>query len=119
MRTAYGPSGPGDVSGVIATVAYPAAVSIPGSGGDAAVVARVSNVSGVSGLFQVTDSDTTVRAGLISLSAAIPPGPFVRIVFDCASGAVPQPGAFGCTLEASTLDGTLVPGAACTTEILP
>ena len=119
VRTAYGPSGSGDVSGVIATVAYPAAVTIPGGGGDASVVARVSNVSGVSGLFQVTDSDTTLRAGLISVSAAIPQGPFVRIVFDCASGALPPPGAFGCTLEASTLDGVLVPGAACTTEILP
>jgi len=119
VRTAYGPSGSGDVSGVIATVAYPAAVTIPGGSGDASVVARVSNVSGVSGLFQVTDSDTTLRAGLISVSAAIPQGPFVRIVFDCASGALPPPGAFGCTLEASTLDGVLVPGAACTTEILP
>ena len=85
----------------------------------ASVLARVSNVTGVGGLFQATDSDASVRVGLVSIASAIPEGAFVRIVFDCVGGTAPAPGALGCSLEASTLEGTLVTGAACTTEILP
>jgi len=118
VRTTYGGSHPGDVSGVAATVTYPSSVSIPGTGSDASVTARVSNVSGVSGLFQATDMETQLRAGLISIAAPIPAGPFVRVHFDCAGGAAPPASAFGCTLEASTLEGTLLPAAACTTEIV-
>ena len=119
MRTAYGSSAPDDVSGVITTLAYPASVALPGTGNEPSVTGRVSNVSGVSGLFQATDNESALRIGLISVSSAIPQGAFVRVVFDCVTGARPAPGAFGCLLEASTLDGDLVPGAACSTEILP
>jgi len=118
VRTTYGTSPPGDVSGVIATVSYPAAASLPGTGGDASVTARVSNVSGLSGLFQVTDTESALRAALVSISQSIPAGPFVRITFDCAGGSAPPASAFGCALEASTLDGELIPGASCTTEIV-
>lgn len=118
VRTTYGGSDPRDVSGVAATVTYPSSVSIPGTGSDAAVTARVSNASGVGGLFQATDMETQLRAGLISIAAPIPAGPFVRVQFDCSGGTAPPANAFGCTLEASTLEGALLPGAACTTEVV-
>lgn len=118
VRTTYGASDPGDVSGVAATLTYPPSVSIPGTGSDPSVTARVGNVSGVSGLFQATDMETQLRAGLISISTGIPAGPFVRVQFDCTGGAAPPASAFGCTLEASTLEGTLLLAAACTTEIV-
>lgn len=118
MRTGYGASA-GDVSGVLATIAYPSSVSLPGSGSDGSVLARVSNVSGTSGLFSATDTDTSLRVGLVSVTSAIPAGAFVRVTFDCVTGAAPPPGAFSCALEASTLEGTLVSGATCTTEVLP
>jgi len=106
------------VSGVVATVTYPSSVSLPGTGSDASVTARVSNVSGVGGLFQATDMETQLRTGLISIATPIPAGPFVRVQFDCSAGTAPPASAFGCTLEASTLEGTLLPGAACTTEVV-
>lgn len=118
VRTTYGASDPGDVSGVAATITYPSSVAIPGTGGDPSVAGRVSNVSGVSGLFQATDMDTQIRAGLISISTPIPAGPFVRVQFDCVGGQAPPTSAFGCTLEASTLEGDLLPAAACTTEVV-
>lgn len=118
VRTTYGASDPGDVSGVAATITYPASVAIPGSGSDPSVAARVSNVSGIGGLFQATDMDTQLRVGLISVSAPIPAGPFVRVQLDCIGGAIPPASAFGCTLEASTLEGELLPAAACTTEVV-
>lgn len=118
VRTTYGAPDPGDVSGVAATITYPASVAIPGSGGDPSVAARVSNVSGIGGLFQATDMDTQLRVGLISVSAPIPAGPFVRVRLDCVGAAIPPASAFGCTLEASTLEGELLPAAACTTEVV-
>lgn len=118
VRTTYGGSDLGNVSGVAATLTYPPTVSIPGTGSDASVTARVGNVSGVGGLFQATDMETQLRAGLISIAASIPAGPFVRVQLDCTGGTAPPASAFGCTLEASTLDGTLLPGAACTTEVV-
>jgi hypothetical protein len=118
VRTTYGAGAPGNVSGVVATVTYPTSVAIPGTGSDSSVTGRVSNVSGVSGLFQATDMETQVRAGLISVATAIPAGPFVRVQFDCVGGAAPSASAFGCTLEASTLEGDLLPAAACSTEVV-
>lgn len=119
VRTSYGPVAPREVSGVVATVTYPAALAIPGSGGDPSVAARVTNTSGANGLFQATDTDSALRIGLVSVSAPIAEGPFARVVFDCAGGVVPPASALGCALEASTLDGALVPTATCATENQP
>lgn len=126
IRSSYGPGG-SNVAGVVATLGYPqASVAIPGTASAASVLARVTNVSGASGLFQVVDRDTsgdgvddTLRIGLVSVSTAIPAGPLARVRFDCTDGAAPAATAFGCALEASTLEGDLLSGATCTVEVLP
>lgn len=117
IRSVYGPGG-GTVAGVAATLVYPTAnVAIPGTGSAASVVARATNVSGASGLFQVFDREDDLRIGLLSVSAAIPQGPLARIRFDCLTAAPPLT-AFTCDLEASTLEGDLLPGASCTLGVV-
>jgi hypothetical protein len=98
-----------DVAGMTINLGYPATVVIPGFGAEPSVVARVTNLTGVSGIFSMGDQDTAINVGLVSLASAIPPGNFVRIVFDCVGGAAaPDAGAFMCTPDVSTVLGSQV-----------
>jgi len=101
-----------DAAGLTVGLTYPANLSIPGFGNDPTVLARVTNLTGLQGgLFSVGDQDTQflLNVGLISTGAAIPPGNFARVRFDCAQGAnVPPASAFNCAVDASTLAGNEV-----------
>jgi hypothetical protein len=103
------------VAGVTTMVDYPGTrISIPGSGNASTVLARVTNLTSASGLFSAGDQDSNsdgiddrISVGLISTSAAIAPGNFARIVFDCVAGAArPTLTDFTCTPDVSTLFGT-------------
>jgi len=99
------------VAGVTPMVTYPAAVSIPGFGGDDTVKQRVTNLTGVDGLFQVGDDDANLKinVGLVSIGTSIPPGPFARVQFDCTSGAQIQTAQFACNVDDVTdIDGNQV-----------
>jgi len=116
-----------DVSGVTVTLDYPgSALNIPGSGGDSSVQARVTDLTGVSGnLLRVSDQDQNADqvddrlvVGIVNISDAIPPGPFVRVDFDCRAGTAP-PGtsSFTCTPDVSNLSGSSVP-ATCSVSLI-
>lgn len=106
-----------DVAGLTVGLKYPASVSIPGFGSEPSVKERVTNLTGVTGgLFSVGDQDaeSLLNIGLVSLGSTIPSGNFARVRFDCASGAtLPAPGAFTCTVDASTGDGNPVTPTQC------
>lgn len=106
-----------DVAGVTVGLQYPTSLSIPGFGNDPSVLARVTNLTSVQGgLFSVGDQDANslLNIGLISISSAIPPGPFARVRFDCAQGStLPASGAFTCTIDASTSGGNTVSPTQC------
>ena len=106
-----------DVAGMTVGLKYPGSVSIPGFGSEQSVKDRVTNLTGVTGgLFNVgdQDADSLLNIGLISIGSTIPSGNFARVRFDCASGAtLPAPGAFTCTVDASTGDGNPVTPTQC------
>ena len=116
IATSYEPQvAPDFVAGVTTTLDYPGGLlDIPGVGNAASVLARVTNVSGTNGLFSAGDQDASgdgfddrISIGLISTAAAIAPGAFARVVFDCVAGA-PRPtiADFACTPDVSSLFGT-------------
>lgn len=117
------------VSGVAVRVGYaPALVVLPGSGASDTALARVTNLSGIEdGLLEATDqpragsgADDLASIALLSLTQPIAPGPFVRVRFDCVGGSgPPAAGDFTCTIEAATLDGSLVAPATCTLSVTP
>ena len=106
-----------DVAGMTVGLKYPASVNIPGFGNEQTVKDRVTNLTGVTGgLFNVgdQDADSLLNIGLISIGSTIPSGNFARVRFDCASGGtLPAPGAFTCTVDASTGDGNPVTPTQC------
>jgi hypothetical protein len=117
-----------NAAGVTAFVDYPEdLLDIPGGGSEPSVVARIENLSGVvGGTFLVGDQDTNantlddrVSAGLLSLGAPIPAGPFAEATFDCKPGEPsPEPADFVCTLDASDLGGNTIAGACSVTVTL-
>jgi hypothetical protein len=117
------------VSGATARVNYnPTLVSLPGSGSTDAIRARVTNLTGATdGLLEAADqartgssSDDQASVALVSLSQAIPAGPFARIRFDCvAGGAAPSMADFSCTAEAAGFDGSPVAPTTCSVALEP
>jgi cysteine-rich repeat protein len=87
-------------------LAYPSAVSLPGSGAATSVRQRVVNVSGTSNpVFLPSDIDTnsdTVDDTLVlvfALPAAWPPGPMATITFDCTAGTPVRAPDFDCSFN--------------------
>ena len=87
-------------------LAYPAAVSIPGSGAATTVRQRVINVSGASNpLFLVSDVDTNSDSADDTLRIVFggttpwPQGPFAEVTFDCASGTPVRAPDFHCSFD--------------------
>lgn len=115
-----------NVAGVTVSMRYSeASLAIPGFGSDPRVLARVSNLTGIAGaLFSAGDLDyetpAILNVGMISIAAAIPPGPFTRIEFDCVGPDEPVPADLSCIPDLSDLMGNIVP-ATCsvTVETLP
>ena len=115
------------VSGVTVRVAYdPSLASLPGSGASDEVRARVANLTGIDdGLLESADrarpgasADDQVSVALVSLGRAIPPGPFVRLRFDCVAGARrPTAADFACATEAAAFDGSPVATGACSVAL--
>jgi hypothetical protein len=115
ITTSYQAQTPPDVvAGVSTFLDYPGTrLEIPGTGNQSTVLARVTNLSGVSALFSAGDQDSDsdgaddrVSVGLISTGAAIPPGTFAQVVFDCIAGeALPVAADFTCTPDVSSLFG--------------
>jgi hypothetical protein len=78
---------------------------------------RVSNLTGVSGIFSMSDQDTSINIGLVTVASVIPSGDFAKITFDCASGAAaPDASAFSCTPDVTTLLGSDV-SATCSISV--
>jgi cysteine-rich repeat protein len=117
LDTAYG--------GAVTRVAYPPdAVNIPGSFGDASVVARVT-FAAAGGIKVVNDLDTDQNAVddtlFTSLAGTelVPAGTFVTAVFDCLDGAtIPTVASFPCTVESASDDqGNPLIGVQCSVAV--
>jgi cysteine-rich repeat protein len=87
-------------------LAYPPAVSIPGSGAASSVRLRVVNASSASNpLFLVSDNDTNADSVddrltvVFGLTEAWPVGPFATITFDCAVDAPVRAPDFICAFD--------------------
>lgn len=97
------PNQTGVAAGVL-LLAYPEAVSLPGSGSAGTVRQRVANVSGTSNPIlgpSDTDSDgdtidDTLRL-VFGITSPWPPGPMVAITFDCAAGTPVRAPDFDCS----------------------
>jgi cysteine-rich repeat protein len=103
-----------DLAALVVDLNYPLAASIPGSGNDESVQLRVTDLSGANGFSIIVDQDTNgdqTDDQLHNVYAAannVPPGPFEAVVFDCASGMTPDPGAFSCSVS-DTVDSQANP----------
>jgi len=114
-----------EASGVTIALDYPEMLGdIPGLGSDPSVIARTTNLTGLGGIFSAGDVDTDmsglddrVSVGLIFLGTpGIVAGGFAEVELDCALGEAPLVTDFACTLDASDLEGTSIPGA-CTIAV--
>jgi cysteine-rich repeat protein len=87
-------------------LAYPAAVSLPGSGPAGSVRQRIINVSGTSNpIFLPSDTDSnsdTVDDTLVlvfGITEPWPPGPMAQITFDCTAGTPVRAPDFDCSFN--------------------
>lgn len=87
-------------------LAYPGAVSLPGTGSAGSVRLRLTNLSGTSNpIFLPSDTDTngdTVDDSLVLVFGTTvpwPQGPFAAIVFDCSAGTPVRSPDFNCSFN--------------------
>lgn len=101
-----------EASGAIASIAYGAGVSIPGTAGESSVLARVTKLNSAQGLFNVGDNDGAppfeLTIGLVAIPGPIGAGGFADVQFDCETGT-PTLSDFGCVSEVSNLLGGSIP----------
>src|SRR5262249_45496183 len=109
------------IGGVEVEVAYPAPLSIPGSGLAPTVRQRVTDLTGGVGLSAVADRDTngdgvdgTLRnayAATSPQSVPVPFGPFELIHFDCPEGTLVRAHDLPCTIPhaSDSLGGQIDP----------
>ena len=106
------------IGGVTVDVAYPAPLSIPGSGFASSVRQRVTDLTGGVGLSAIVDrddensdgvDDTLRNAYVTTLPKMVPFGPFELIHFDCPSGTLVRARDLPCTISdaSDTLGGRI------------
>ena len=109
---------PEPIGAATLTLAYPSAVTLPGSGDAAAARVTILTSASLFGNGQPNDLDDRVRFSLVAPDG-VGPGNLLAVAFDCV-GAAPSPSTFACALtDVFAPDGvTAITGATCSVAVV-